>query len=553
MINTCLATTQSYHSIAYYSHLIPVFILIVIGIITLVKTKYSLLSKILFGFLLSLSLWLIGDVIVWTQTNYNLVVTNWAPLDYINVVFSLFAAYFFAVFIKGSDIKMWQKIGLFILSLPGAYLTIIGATIPSFSQPWCEAANSEFLVRYKLIIEALTILFVIIFGILTYRKSKVEKKRQIAIVSSALALFFVVFSITEYMASQTGIYEINLYSLFVLPIFILMIMYAIINLQMFQVRQMGTQLLTYVLLIMIGSQFFFLEETTDKLLTLVTFVLSVFFTFMLNRITRREVKQREQLQVLSLELVESNEKLKSLDKLKTEFLSLASHQLRSPLTAIKGYSSMLDEGSFGELNEKQDGAVKRIYASAQGLVNLVEDLLNVSKIEQGGMKFEFMPTDIHQVVMDLAGEMKISAENKKLELRINVSEHDKFMANADPVKIKQVFLNLVDNSIKYTPSGFVEIGLKRDEKDNIVFYVKDSGVGVTPEMKTKLFQKFSRADSAKQNTGGSGLGLYLAQQIAKAHKGEIIIDSEGVNKGATFSVIIPAVGFKTDKGYNLPT
>ena len=153
-----------------------------------------------------------------------------------------------------------------------------------------------------------------------------------------------------------------------------------------------------------------------------------------------------------------------------------------------------------------------------------------------------MPTDIQKIVVALVDEMRIPAQNKKLELRLVVPAHDSFLVSADPLKIKQVFLNLVDNSIKYTPEGFVEVGLMRREDRKVVFYVKDSGRGVTAETKKTLFQKFSRGEAGKLNTGGSGLGLYLAQQIVVAHKGTIEIDSEGEGKGATFSVILPSIG-----------
>ena len=277
------------------------------------------------------------------------------------------------------------------------------------------------------------------------------------------------------------------------------------------------------------------------------------FGINLIRSVLREVEQREHIQTLAGELQQANEKLKGLDKLKTAFLSLASHQLRSPLTAIKGYASMLTEGAFGALDEKQNEAVKRIYASAQGLVNVVEDLLNVSKIEQGGMKYEFSPVDLQKLITDLVGEMRIPAENKKLIFTAVIPQFDKCMVNADPVKIKQVFLNLVDNSIKYTEKGFVEVSLTRStENKTIIFTVRDSGVGISQETKEKLFQKFSRGEGGKLNTGGSGLGLYLAREIARAHKGDITITSEGLGKGASFIVTLPAVG-AAGEGFGIPS
>ncbi len=546
-VNTCLATTADYHTVAYYSHLIPVFITLVLSIFILIKSNYSYLSKVFVGFGVFFSLWLIGDVIVWTTSSYDLVTFNWAPLDYLNIIFYLFGAYFFAVLLKGRDIRFWQKIVLFALSLPGFYITVTGKTIPLFNQPWCEAFNSPFLTEYKLVVEGIVVLFIIIAGILSYKKSNTAKRRQIVIVGSALLLFFGTFSITEYISSLTGVYEINLYSLFVLPVFLGLIIYSIANLEIFHLRNFATQLLVYILLIMIGSQFFFLESTTDRALTTVTFVLSLAFSYFLLKVIRREAESRkrieqlaQQLEQSNLDLAGANEKLKGLDKLKTEFLSLASHQLRSPLTAIKGYSSMLFEGAYGTLDPKTSEAAKRIYTSAQGLVNIVEDLLNVSKIEQGGMKYEFSPTDLAPIMTSLYNEMQIPAQSKNIEFILDMSQGEQFMVTADPTKIKQVFLNLTDNSIKYTPDhGKITISLKK-EGNSIVFAVIDNGMGISEETRVKLFEKFSRGEGGKTNTGGSGLGLYLARQIAIAHKGDVIIESEGLGKGSTFKVMLPA-------------
>ena len=148
-------------------------------------------------------------------------------------------------------------------------------------------------------------------------------------------------------------------------------------------------------------------------------------------------------------------------------------------------------------------------------------------------------------------EMEIPAKNKKIDFKLVMSNTDKFMVVADATKIRQVILNLVDNAIKYTPQGFVGVSLKKDG-DKVVFAVRDSGVGVTPETKEKLFQKFSRGEGGKLNTGGSGLGLYLAKEIAKAHKGDVVIDSEGLGHGSTFSLVLPMAGSQT-KDFNVAT
>ena len=272
-----------------------------------------------------------------------------------------------------------------------------------------------------------------------------------------------------------------------------------------------------------------------------------------NKITNEEFqKATEELYKKNLELVHlnkenarlngelksANEKLKDLDKLKTEFVSLASHQLRSPLTAIKGYTSMLLEGDYGDIDPKAKETIERVMESSNNLTMVVEDLLNVTKIESGGMKFEMAPFDLSKVVEDEAKDLSITADKKGLKL--NFESDPLCMTNGDQEKIRQVVINLIDNSIKYTKEGSVNVSVRK--KDNkVIFSVKDTGMGMTQETKDSLFQKFARGDGARMNTTGTGLGLYLAKQIVEAHKGRVWVESEGVGKGSTFFVELDEV------------
>lgn len=233
------------------------------------------------------------------------------------------------------------------------------------------------------------------------------------------------------------------------------------------------------------------------------------------------------------ELANANEKLKSLDALKTEFLSLASHQLRSPLTAIKGYASMVLEGDFGEINPQAKDAVERVFQSTMNLTKVVEDLLDVSKIEQGGMKYEMAPFNLCDISSDMTKDLSIVAEKKGLHLVFESGSASECMVNGDKEKVRQVVLNFIDNSIKYTKEGSITVAVHKIN-NKITFTVKDTGMGMTPEIKATLFQKFSRGDGARMNTGGSGLGLYLAKEIIEAHKGKVDVLSEGLGKGSTF-------------------
>lgn len=246
------------------------------------------------------------------------------------------------------------------------------------------------------------------------------------------------------------------------------------------------------------------------------------------------------LRIVTHELRVANEKLKELDDLKTDFISIASHQLRTPLTAIQGYSSMLLEGSYGDFPAEVRKVIDKIFQSAQRLIFIVNDLLDISRIEKGKLELVFQTVDLENILKDVVEELRPNSIKKNIELKF-VSPQDKgsILVKADANKIRQVFINIVDNALKYTNNGFVQIStLLQDGK--VLICVKDSGVGISTENMKYLFQKFSRVKGiSKMYTDGSGLGLYVAQEIVRLHHGEISVKSEGEGKGASFFVSLP--------------
>lgn len=541
IINTCQLTRGDSGVIAYYSHLIPIVLSLVLALFILFKSKFSLFSKVFFAFILSFSFWLIGDLILWTQNNYYLQYASWAPLVFIEMVFYVFGLYFVLLFIKRSDITTLTKIPLFLILLPPFIITILGLSVSGFNYPVCESFNNSTLDLYKLIIEIILLLTFLYYIIKScFDKSGTKNRRANLIVLISMFLFLLIFGSTEYYASITGIYEYNLYSLFLLPIFLMVIIYAVFELDIFRFNILGTHYLVVGLVILITGQLFFVNGNTDRLLTIITVITSVSLSIILFKNLQRESNQRVYIESLSTKLEDynqklkfANEKLKGLDKLKTEFVSLASHQLRSPLTAIKGYASMLLDEDYGEINNKVKDVIVRIFESSQNLAKIVEDLLNVSKIEQGGMKYEMNPFNITEVVSSMCKDLSITAENKGLKLNYISDGVSNIMVNGDKEKIRQIILNFIDNSIKYTKRGQIDVKIEK-LKNKVIFSVKDTGMGMTEEIKETLFHKFARGDGSRMNTSGSGLGLYLTKEIAQAHKGRVYVESEGEGRGSTF-------------------
>ncbi|HUQ85422.1 MAG TPA: GAF domain-containing sensor histidine kinase [Candidatus Limnocylindrales bacterium] len=235
-------------------------------------------------------------------------------------------------------------------------------------------------------------------------------------------------------------------------------------------------------------------------------------------------------------LQDANEKLKVLDKLKDEFVYLASHELRTPMTAIKSYLWMTLQGDAGILNDTQKLYLDRAYSSVERLIKLVNDMLNISRIESGRITVELQKVDLYKITQEIVGEIQPRATELGVHVIVNSAAGlPEVLADAD--KIKEVLFNLIGNSLKFTPkNGNISISFFQNN-DMIETSISDTGAGISKENIDKLFQKFSMLPDSYANNksaSGSGLGLYISRSIIELHKGKIWANSEGLGKGAQF-------------------
>ena len=247
---------------------------------------------------------------------------------------------------------------------------------------------------------------------------------------------------------------------------------------------------------------------------------------------------QEKVTEATRELKVTNKKLVALDEAKDEFISMASHQLRTPLTSIKGYLSMMVEGDLGKVTPAQEKALKEAFGSSQRMVFLIADFLNVSRIKTGKFMIEPKEVFLPEIVREEITQLREMADSRDLKLVYEQPE-DFPKVMLDDNKIRQVMMNMVDNAIYYTPSGGeITIQLYPNGKE-IIFKVVDTGIGVPKEEQHKLFAKFYRAGNArKARPDGTGLGLFMAQKIVAEQGGSIIFEStEG--KGSTFGFRFP--------------
>ncbi|MEA1962957.1 MAG: HAMP domain-containing sensor histidine kinase, partial [Patescibacteria group bacterium] len=235
-------------------------------------------------------------------------------------------------------------------------------------------------------------------------------------------------------------------------------------------------------------------------------------------------------------------KIKEVDKMKDEFIAIASHELRTPVTGIRGFTSMIVDGTLGKVNDKVKKSALMIQRESERLAILVEDLLNVSRIEQNRVKMNLRPADAGHIINEVVENLTVQAEKKKLHLDFKNNTRILPMINVDVDRLKQVLINLIGNAIKYTEKGGIEIITKEKNNASVLeIIIKDTGIGMSGKERERLFEKFYRIQNDKtKRVTGTGLGLWITKKFVELMGGKITIDSiEGV--GTQISLLFPIV------------
>ena len=246
------------------------------------------------------------------------------------------------------------------------------------------------------------------------------------------------------------------------------------------------------------------------------------------------------------EIADKSHQLEMASQHKSEFLANMSHELRTPLNAIIGFSEVLSERMFGDLNAKQEEYLKDIHASGQHLLSLINDILDLSKIEAGRMELELTDFNLPATLDNALTLVRERAGRRGIALHLTVDEQLD-QVRADERKVRQVVLNLLSNAIKFTPEGGrIEVRAK-PVNGSIEVSVSDTGVGIAPEDQEAIFEEFKQVGTADKKVEGTGLGLALSRKFIELHGGKIWVTSQ-VGKGSTFTFTIPVRGEQSDRG-----
>lgn len=533
-------------SFLLYSSIPSSFLSLLIASFVLYKDNFSLRSKLLFGLAISFSLWLFTNILVWVTVPANLNYFGWQILVLFQLLIPVFATYFALVFVKGGkDINFIQKLFFFIIISLTTLLIPSTLNMHGFDVYLCEALVGPLTLAVhivNLICSALLILllFTHIVDYLNEKSSLLIKKQNI-IVLLGTSIFLLLYSFGIFLGEETKIYVIEFIGPFGMVALMTILMYTIVRFKTFNIKLAAPIALVFGLWALVFALLFVKEIATTRIIVAITLLLLVIFGLALIRSIKREIKQREQIEGLVVDLNKANERLKILDKMKSEFVSIASHQLRSPLTSIRGYASMLAEGSYGKLAPKAQEIIQNIADSSMFMAQSVEDYLNVSRIEAGNMKYEMSDFNLKDVTEKIVDEMRSVAMKKGLVLIFRSDCTSGCITHADIGKTRQVIMNLLDNSMKYTPKGTITVVAHDDIKSKKMYItLQDTGVGMSKETQEEVFDKFVRAKNANNiNVTGTGLGLFVAKKMIEEMGGRVWAESEGEGKGSTFHIELP--------------
>jgi signal transduction histidine kinase len=283
------------------------------------------------------------------------------------------------------------------------------------------------------------------------------------------------------------------------------------------------------------------ETVSEFILRVGLAVVVVALGVVLIRNIRANEQRRLQLQKLTGELAKANKKLEQREETRSEFISIASHQLRTPVSVMKGYLSLMIDGTYGKVSNKILNRLEQMYEMNERLVLLINNMLNMARIEKNRIDFGFSELDIVQVADQVVNELTYKAEKKKLELRIKRPARKVPTVVSDTEKLKEILVNLIDNAIKYTVEGHIEVSFRSDRKNGrVITFVRDTGLGMSDEEVVKVFEKYYRIHNPKiPKESGTGLGLYIVTKFLKGMGGEIWVEKTAQGEGTTFAFSIP--------------
>ncbi len=521
-----------------YSHFIAIFSALTISLLVIFRDPRNHLSQLFLLFSTLFSVWALLNIHLWATNDPASVMFAWSLQVLIEPLTYAIAFFLFYIFLHQKFPAFYLQVIIATALLPLIIFLPTELNLEAVQLSTCESIEGPIAIYYSYFLNLLFIIMIVAVGVRNLPYLEPQKRSTAIYFLIGLVTFLLSFTSGNIISSFTDDWTISQYGLFGMPVFASLIAYSMVRFNAFRIQIAGAQVLVSILWILVCS-LLFVDEELFTVIVIATLIFASVAGFLLIKSVRQEFLQRLEIEKLATSLEKANKRLKVLDQLKSEFVSIASHQLRSPLTSVRGYASMLLEGSYGKLNDKTKDAVERIAESSRMMALSVEDYLNVSRIQAGNMKYELADFNLADTASHIVDDVRRDAIKRGLVLSFKTDMVKTGIVHADKGKTMQILHNLINNSIKYTPKGSITV-FAHDSGKKIMIDVIDTGIGMSKETIESIFGKFERAKNANEvNVTGTGLGLYVAQKMAQEMGGEIEAFSDGEGKGSTFRLILP--------------
>lgn len=519
-------------SLFYYSHGISVVFALVFGLLLFLKAKKVLAAKLLFVITLLFSAWVSLDLYIWANNNPSNILFFWSIIILIEVLIYIFSIYFIDVFNGKKDVSLQKKLLMFFLALPIIITLPTSLNLMGIDLGSCVALEGIIAQYYSYALEIFSIAWILFYSFRLYGKTvDLPAKKQIILSTTGIIIFLLALSSGNLIGSLTEMWEYSQYGLFAMPIFIGALAYLVVKYNAFNAKLIATQALVWGLVILIGSQFFFIKTSINRVLNGITLISSIIFSYFLIKSVQKEIEQKEKLARLNADLQLSIKQRESL-------VHLVTHKVKGSFTRTKFLFAGILDGTFGPISPEIKKRAEQGLEFDNGGIRTVDLVLNVANLQNGIIKYDMKTFDFKAMTLETVEEKKVGAEAKGLKIETEIKD-DNYDIVGDVFWLKEVINNLLENSIKYTKEGLITVSLEKKE-NKILLSVKDTGFGITEEDKEHLFTEGGRGkDSVKVNVDSTGYGLYTVKLIVEAHKGRVWAESEGTGKGSSFFVELP--------------
>lgn len=516
----------------YYSHFIAILAAVIFVLLLIPRVRESIAIRLYVAIVFFFTTWTILDVLLWASIRPDVILFSWSLQILLELLLYVSAFYFAYVVISQKDLPFLGKIGLSVLLIPIISILPTHYLLPGVDISSCNVVETpllNFSLTYGVeIFLSFLILFVSFWGI----HKQAKRRTEIILFTTGLIVFLIAFSSGNIIGSITDNWDLAQVGLFGMPVFIAFLTYTVVKFKTFNIKLIATQALVAGIAVLIGARLFYSTTTSGTILSAATLIAFLISGVFLVQSVKREIEQREHIEILAKELQETNERQEGL-------LHFIGHEVKGSLTKDAGAFASLTEGDFGPLPEAMKAFVTQALVESRQGADGVANILKASNLKKGKVTYAKAPFDLKELALKAVERAKPAAEKKELALTFTAAEGSYQMTGDAPQIFDHVLRNIIDNSIAYTPSGSVEVLLKR-AGPKIVFAVKDTGVGITEEDKKKLFTEGGHGkDSQRVNVHSTGYGLFIAKSITEEHGGTIRAESGGQGKGSAFIVEFP--------------